>query len=114
MLEHRVGGCVPDFEVIRFKLDSGVCVIDHALLQDWIIEQISKLPGKFEYVEGWQDEELGTDPEDVVIPSSLDSVFHLNDPVNTLQLVATLLISSIPGLEEEDSNWDVDWDKGGS
>jgi len=44
----------------------------------------------------------------------MDSVFHLNDPVSTLQLVATLLINSIPGLEEEDSYWDVDWDSDGS
>ena len=73
-----------------------------------------KFPDKFEYVEGWQDDELGTDPEDVVIPSSLDSVFHLNDPVSALQLVAALLINSIPGLEEEDSYWDVHWDSGGS
>lgn len=103
-----------DHEVIRFKLDSGICVIDDALLQEWVIDQISKLFDKFEYVEGWQDDELGTDPEDVVIPSSLDSVFHLNDPASTLQLVATLLINSIPGLEEEDGNWDVDWDSDGS
>jgi hypothetical protein len=85
-------------------------VIDDAQLQQWIFDQITKLPDKFDYVEGWQDEELGTAAEDVVIASSLDSVFHLNDPVSTLQLVATLLINSIPGLEEEDSNWDVDWD----
>jgi len=89
-------------------------VIDDAHLQKWIIDQITKFPDKFEYVEGWQDDELGTDPEDVVIPSSLDSVFHLNDPVSTLQLVASLLINSIPGLEEEDSYWDVHWDSGGS
>ena len=105
---------MPDYETIRFKLDSGICVIDDALLHEWIIDQISKLADKFEYVEGWQDDELGTDPEDVVIPSSLDSVFHLNDPVSTLQLVATLLINSIPGLEEEDSYWDVHRDSDGS
>jgi hypothetical protein len=85
-------------------------VIDEAPLREWILDQITKLPDKFEYVEGWQDDELGTDPEDVVIPSGMDSVFHLNDPVSTLQLVATLLINSIPGLEEEDSSWDVKWD----
>lgn len=105
---------VPDHEVIRFKLDAGICVIDDADLRTWIIDQISKLPDKFEYVEGWQDPELGGDPEDVVIPSGLDAVFHLDDPVSMLQLVATLLINSIPGLEEEDSKWDVGWDSDGS
>ena len=97
-------------ELIRFTLDAGICVNDDALLRQWIIEQITKVPDKFEYVEGWHNDELGPEPEDVVIPSGLDSVFHLNDPVSTLQLVATLLISSIPGLEEEDSSWSVDWD----
>ena len=100
-------------ELIRFKLDAGISVIDDALLQQWIIEQIEKVPDKFEYVEGWQDDELGTDPEDVVVPAALDSVFHLNDPVSTLQLVATLLIRSVAGLEERDSYWDVDWDTDG-
>jgi hypothetical protein len=101
---------MPDLDVIRFKLNSGVCVIDSGDLQQWIIDQIAIVPEKFEYVEGWQDEELGTGPENVVVPASLDSVFHLNDPVSALQLVATLLISSVPGLEEEDSSWDVGWD----
>jgi len=52
---------VPDHKVIRFKLDSGICVTDDARLQKWIIDQITKFPDKFEYVEGWQDDELGTD-----------------------------------------------------
>ena len=55
-------GACRTIEVIRFKLDAGICVIDGAQLQKWIIDQITKLPDKFEYVEGWQDEELGTDP----------------------------------------------------
>ncbi len=97
-------------EMIRFKLDARICVIDETRLRQWIIEQITEVPDEFEYVEGWQNDELGTGPEDVVIPSGLDSVFHLNDPVSTLQLVATLLIGSVPGLEEQDSYWDVDWD----
>jgi hypothetical protein len=96
-----------DNEVIRFKLDSGICIVDEGELFGWIIEQIDKRPGKFEYVEGWENLELGTDPEDVVIPAGSDAVFHLDNPVETLQLVATLLIGSVPGLEEMDSYWDV-------
>lgn len=85
---------MPDFETIRFKLDSGIRVIDGALLHEWIIDQISKRSDKFEYVEGWQDDELGTDPEDVVIPSSLDSVFHLTIPF--LRCSSWLPCPSIP------------------
>ena len=101
-------------DLIRFKLDAGICIIDDAQLQQWIIDQLTNHPDRFEYVEGWQNAELGGEPEDIVVPSGMDSVFHLNDPVSTLQLVATLLISSIPGLEEEDSYWDVDWDNDSS
>jgi len=50
---------VADNEVVRFKLDLGVCVIDELELWKWIIEQIDKRPGEFEYVEGWQNLELG-------------------------------------------------------
>ena len=77
----------------------------------WIFEQIDKRGDGFEYIEGWQDPELGGDPEDVVVLDGGESVVHLDDPVSTLQLVAMLLIDSIPGLEEEDSSWDLDLDE---
>ena len=57
-----------DYDVfIRFKLDSRVCIIDPGKLFTWIFKQIDKRGDGFEYIEGWQDPELGGNPEDVVI-----------------------------------------------
>jgi len=104
-------GVMAGNDVIRFKLDSGIVVTDYVALFGWIIDQVNKRRGEYEHVWDWVNPELGGESEDVVIPIGSDAVFHLNDEVSVLQLVATLLIGSIPGLEEVDSFWNVDWDE---
>lgn len=96
--------------VIRFKLDSGVVIDDHAAVVGWVLEQVEKHGDRYEYVPDWVSQELGGDPEPVVVPAGEDFGFHLDDPVSTLQLVAALIVDSVPGLDEVDSYWNVDWD----
>lgn len=102
-----------DGEVIRFKLDAGLSVLDKDELKSWLLDQLDAVQygRRYEYVPDWVDPELGEDPKEVVIPDSVDSVFVLDDPVSLLMLLADLLLRTVPGIEEADSNWDVEWDR---
>jgi hypothetical protein len=86
-------------QVISFSLDSGICVIDDGALQGWVLEQVKNRRDEFEYV---------PDYGNVVDRRNPDCIYDLDDTLSTLQLVATLLIGSVPGLEEVSSYIEVD------
>jgi hypothetical protein len=100
-----------DDGTIRFKLDSGVNVYDLGALTQRLVELIQERGDlRYAYVPSWENVETGGPEEDVVVIDG-DPLIHLDDPVEALQLLAMLLLDSVPGIEEVDSYWDVDRDE---
>jgi hypothetical protein len=59
-----------DEGVFQFQLDSEVSVYDEEALLGWIVEQVSKIPTKYDCVKGWRDPLVNADRKQQHLTSS--------------------------------------------
>ena len=92
-----------DEDVFPLEIDATVVVADLATLVGWVTDHLD-LDSSLTYINDWVDpdsEEEDPVPEDVIAGEV--SVYLLSDPAKMVDLVATLLPLTVPGIRVESS-----------
>ena len=92
-----------DEDVFPLEIAATVVVADLATLVGWVTDHLD-LDSSLTYINDWVDpdsEEEDPVPEDVIAGEV--SVYLLSDPAKMVDLVATLLPLTVPGIRVESS-----------
>lgn len=90
----------------QLKSEVKLFVTDVGELESWVSEHLQLLPG-VSYSDEWTDP---TDPDDEPQPAYISdaAVWLPTDPYSMLDLAAQCLAAILPGVQVEDSSWNIE------